>query len=52
MAVGKYKPVTVRPIGILGIVCHDFSPQNLGDIGHAHRGSGVSGIRFLYTIHT
>jgi hypothetical protein len=32
-------------------VAHVVIPQNLGNVGHSHRRSGMSGIRFLYGVH-
>lgn len=40
----KNKSVSVNPLGILGVECHEFVEQDVGHWGHAHRGAGVAGV--------
>ena len=39
------KSVTVSPVGILGVKLHELVEENVGHRGHAHRGTGVTGVR-------
>ena len=51
MTIGKYKPVAIHPLRIFRIVLQVVTPQHLGNIGHAHRRAGMSGIGFLDGVH-
>ncbi len=50
MAVGQYESVPVRPGRISGIVAQVVAPEDLGDVGHAHRHPGVAGLCLLHRI--
>lgn len=43
--------VTISPVWIGWIMVQVITPQNFGNICHAHRGAGVAGIRFLHCVH-
>ncbi|EXI65398.1 MAG: hypothetical protein AW08_03195 [Candidatus Accumulibacter adjunctus] len=47
VTVGDDEPVPVRPARIGRIVLEVASPQHLGDVGHAQRHPGVTGVRHL-----
>jgi len=51
MAIGEHKTISVRPLGVAGIVLEIVIPENLGDVRHAHRRSGVARIGLLDRIH-
>lgn len=34
--------ITVDPVGVLGVEVHELVEQNVGDGGHAHRGTRVA----------
>lgn len=36
------KTVPVNPVGVLGVEVHELVEQDVGDRGHAHRGTGVT----------
>lgn len=40
--VRENKAITVDPVGVLGVEAHELVKQNVGDRGHAHRGTGVA----------
>jgi len=51
VAVRDHEAVAVGPLRIAGIVLEVIGPQHLGDVGHAHRHAGVTGIGLLHGIH-
>src|SRR5690606_11047542 len=51
VAVGQNKTVAVGPFRVGRVVFEVVVPQNFGDVGHAHRGAGVTGFGFLYGVH-
>ena len=51
MAVGQDEAVAVRPPGVVRIVLQVVIPQHLGNVGHAHRHAGMTGIGTLHGIH-
>ena len=51
VTVGQNKAVAVGPFRVVRVVLEVIVPQNFGDIGHAHRGAGVTGFGFLYGVH-
>ena len=51
MSVGQDEAVAVRPFGVHRIVAQIVVPQNLGNVGHTHGRSRMSGIRFLHGVH-
>jgi hypothetical protein len=44
VAVGKNETIPVQPVGILGVEVHELVEEDVGHRGHAHRGTGVTGI--------
>ena len=42
MAVGQHKTVAVVPLRVERVVFQMPVPQHFGDVGHAHRGTGVA----------
>ena len=42
--VRKNKTIPVSPVGVLGVEAHELVEEDVGDGGHAHRGTGVTGI--------
>ncbi|RMT21917.1 hypothetical protein ALP52_05981 [Pseudomonas amygdali pv. mori] len=51
MAVGHDETVTVSERGVCRVVFEIITPQNLGDIRHAHRGTRMAAVGFLHGIH-
>ncbi|MNV15823.1 hypothetical protein D3C71_1065620 [compost metagenome] len=51
MAVGKHKPVAVKPLGVGRVVLEVAAPQRHGHVGHAHGGAGVAGVGLLNGVH-
>ncbi len=51
MAVRQHKAVTVRPLGVGGVMAHMVIPQRFSDFRHAHGGTGVAGFGFFDCIH-
>ncbi|CAI1962870.1 Uncharacterised protein [Serratia proteamaculans] len=51
VAVGKDEAVTVSPVRVGRVVVHVVTPQDFGDVRHAHRCTRVAGICFLYGVH-
>ena len=51
VAVGEHKAVAVDPVRIAGAVLQMSAPQRHGDIGHAHRRAGVTGVGGLNRVH-
>ena len=47
VAVAQHEAVAVRPVGIGRVVPEVAVPQHLGNVGHAHRGAGMAGLRFF-----
>lgn len=41
----KNKSISIDPIRVLRIEGHELIEENMGHWGHAHRGTGMSGIR-------
>ena len=39
------KAVAVDPVGVLGVESHELVEQDVGHRGHAHGGTGVTGVR-------
>ena len=52
MAVRKHKAVTIGPIWIGRVVIHVIAPQDFRDISHTHRGTWMTRIGFLHSVHT
>jgi len=48
---GKHKPVPVEPVGITRIVFPYTCPKDISRGGHAHWGSWMARVSFLYGIH-
>ncbi|OIQ68027.1 hypothetical protein GALL_503870 [mine drainage metagenome] len=44
VTVGQHEAVAVGPMRIGRVVVHVVAPQHLGDVGHAHRRAGVTGL--------
>lgn len=44
MSVGQHETVAVEPLRIVGVVPEIIVPQHFGDIGHAHRHAGMTGL--------
>ena len=51
VAVGQHEAVAVGPLRVARVVLHVVAPEDLGDIGHAHRGARVAAVGFLHGIH-
>jgi len=51
VAIGQDEAVAVGPVRIPGIVLQVSGPEDLGDIGHAHRRAGMTRVRLLHRIH-
>ena len=45
---GRYvredKSVAVNPVGVLGVESHELVEHDVGNRGHAHRGTGMAGV--------
>ena len=50
MAVRQHEAVAIRPGRIGGVVTHMMAPDDLGDVGHAHRHTGVAGVCLLHRV--
>ncbi len=51
VAVRQHEAVAVGPLRVTRVVLQVVAPENLGDVGHAHRHARVPGIGFLDRIH-
>eukprot|EP00659_Diplonema_papillatum_P022586 gene22587-biopygen22916 len=51
VAVGQDEPVTVGERRVARVVFQVVTPKYLGDIRHAHRGTGMAAVGFLHGIH-
>ncbi len=51
VAVGQHEPVAIGPARVGRIMSQVMIPQDLGNIGHAHRHPGMAGVGLLYSIH-
>ncbi|CAI1164975.1 Uncharacterised protein [Serratia entomophila] len=51
VAVGEHEAVAVSPVRVGRVVVQVVTPQDFGDVRHAHRGARVAGICFLYGVH-
>ena len=51
VAVREHEAVAVGPLRIAGIVAQVVAPQDLRDVGHAHRHAWVAGVGFLDRVH-
>ena len=51
VAVGQHEAVAVDPFGVARVVPQVVAPQRHGHVGHAHGGTGVSGVGLLYSVH-
>ena len=51
VAVGQHEAIPVPPIGVGRVVLQEIIPQDFGNIGHAHRCTGVAGVGVLNGIH-
>ncbi len=51
VAVGQHEAVAVGPLGVRRIVLQVVAPQHFGDLGHAHRRTGVAGVGLLHGVH-
>ncbi|MCY1430692.1 hypothetical protein D9M71_466430 [compost metagenome] len=51
VAVGQHEAVTVSEARVGRVVLQIITPKNLGDIRHAHRGTGVAAVGLLHGIH-
>ncbi|CAI1167777.1 Uncharacterised protein [Serratia liquefaciens] len=51
MAVREDEAVTVSPVRVGRVVVQVVTPQDFGDVRHAHRCTRVAGICFLYGVH-
>ena len=51
MAIGQNETVAVGPRRIGRIMFQVATPKNFGDVGHAHRHTGMAGIGLLYGVH-
>ena len=51
MAVRQHETVAVCPCRVLRVVVKEITPQDFGDVSHAHRGARVAGFGFLYCVH-
>ena len=51
VAVRNHEAVAVGPLRIAGIVAQVVAPQDLRDVGHAHRHAGMTGVGFLNRVH-
>lgn len=36
--------ISVQPVRVLGVEAHELVEEDVGDGGHAHRGTGVTGV--------
>jgi hypothetical protein len=43
--------VAVGPVGLRGIELQEPGEQHRGDVGHAHRHAGMTGVRLLHGVH-
>ena len=43
--------VAIGPVGLRGIELQEFGEQDRGDVGHAHRHAGMTGVRLLHGVH-
>ena len=44
VAVGQHEAVAVEPLGVLRVVTEIVVPEHFGDVGHAHRHAGMTGL--------
>lgn len=44
VTVGENETVAVNPVGVLGVEVHELVEQDVSHGGHAHRGTGVTGV--------
>ncbi|CAI1801637.1 Uncharacterised protein [Serratia plymuthica] len=51
VAIGQHEAVAVSPVRVGRVVVHVVTPQDFGDVRHAHRCARVAGICFLYGVH-
>ena len=51
VAVREHEAVAVGPVRIARVVLEEVAPQHLGDVRHAHRHAGVTGIGALHGVH-
>jgi len=51
VAVGQHEAVTVGEGRVARVVFQVITPKYLGDIRHAHRGTGMAAVGFLHGIH-
>ena len=49
--IGQHKAVAVGEFRVFGIVAQKFAPKHIGDVGHAHRRTGVPRIGSLHGVH-
>ena len=51
MAVREHEAVAVDPLRVARVVLEEIAPQDLGNVRHAHRGTGMAGIGALDGVH-
>jgi hypothetical protein len=49
--VREHETIAVSPLRIRGIVFDVITPQDFRDIGHAHRGAGMTRVGSLHGVH-
>jgi hypothetical protein len=49
--VREHEAVAVCPVRVPGVVLQEVAPQDLGDVRHAHRHPGMTGIGALHGVH-
>lgn len=51
MTIGEHEAITVRPLGVAGIVPQMFCPEPIADRRHAHGHPRVARLRLLDCVH-
>ncbi len=49
--VRDHEPIAIEPLRIGRVVAQMTLPQHLGNLGHAHRHAGMTGVCFLHGVH-
>ncbi len=50
MTVRQHEAVAIGPFGVRRVVLEEVIPQDLGDVSHAHRRAGVTGVCLLHGV--
>ncbi len=51
VTVGQHEAVAIGPGRVLRVMVQEITPQDFGNVSHAHRGARVAGFGFLYSVH-